>query len=73
MRKDRWKRLADEFITKQTVKILIEYSARILIKMIDNDFFKFLKLYDIKFESKEEEREFKEYFKKEYMKKIGGR
>ena len=70
MRKDRWKRLANEFITKQTVKILIEYSARILIKMIDNDFFKFLKLYDIKFESKEEEREFKEYFKKEYMKKI---
>ena len=70
MRKDRWKRLANEFITKQTVKMLIEYSARILIKMIDNDFFKFLKLYDIKFESKEEEREFKEYFKKEYMKKI---
>ena len=70
MRKDRWKRLANEFITKQTVKMLIEYSARILIKMIDNDFFKFLKLYNIKFESKEEEREFKEYFKKEYMKKF---
>ena len=62
----RWKQMVNQWILDDLIEEAIIVSLKILVKLIEKKFFRFVKDNNIIFYSKEEELELKKYFEKEY-------
>lgn len=61
--------MIDEYVVKHILEMTIEITLRVLLKIIEEKYLKFMRLYSNKltFTSKQEELEFKRYFKEAYI------
>lgn len=66
------RKLVDDYINLM-VKATLEIAGEILIKLITKKFLHFVEINNIEFKSERERRELEKYFRKQYIKKIGGK
>ena len=61
--------IIDEYVVRHILEITIEITLRVLIKIIEEKYFKFMKIYGNKLGvmSKQEELECRKYFKEAYI------
>jgi hypothetical protein len=71
LRKD-IKRLVDDYINL-VVKATMEVAGEILIKIITKKFFHFVEMNNIEFKNERERMELERYFRRQYIKKLGGK
>ena len=66
------KRLVDDYI-RLVVKATVEIAGEVLIRLITKKFLHFVIVNNIEFKNEKEKRELEMYFRKQYIKKLGGK
>ena len=66
------RKLVDDYINLM-VKATLEIAGEILIKIITKKFLHFVVINNIEFKNEREKKELEIYFRRQYIKKIGGR
>lgn len=66
------RKLIDDYINLM-VKATLEIAGEILIKIITKKFLHFVAINNIEFKNEREKKELEIYFRKQYIKKVGGK
>lgn len=70
---DKFKRLANKYISDEVIELAVNVGARVLVKIIEMKFLNFVEKNRIEFRNTKEEMEVREYFKSRYINKINKR